>query len=88
MGRLGRDPEFFRYVEGSVSDRIMTRTRYALTELDPATNPYLDYILEGNFTRALPPYLDPERFEAVRAGLDNLSLHHGPIHEVGKLGKS
>ncbi len=82
MGRLGRDPEFFRHVEGSVSDRILSRTRYALTELDPSTNPYLDYILEGNFTRALPRYLEPDRFAAVRDGLDRLSLHQSPIQEV------
>jgi len=29
MGRLGRDPAFFKYVEGSVADRILTRTRHA-----------------------------------------------------------
>ena len=33
MGRLGRDPEFFRYVEGAVSERILARSRYALTVL-------------------------------------------------------
>lgn len=84
MGRLGRDPEFFRHVEGSVSDRILTRTRYALTELDPSANPYLDYILEGNFTRALPRYLEPERITAVREGLDRLTLHQAPIQEVAR----
>src|SRR5436305_377886 len=31
MGRLGRDPEFFRYVEGSVAERILGRAEYALT---------------------------------------------------------
>lgn len=41
MGRLGRDPAFFKYVEGSVADRILARSRYALSELDPADNPYL-----------------------------------------------
>lgn len=36
MGRLGRDPAFFKYVEGSVADRILERTRHALTALNPA----------------------------------------------------
>src|SRR5512136_2556633 len=31
MGRLGRDPSCFRYVEGDVASRILARTRYALT---------------------------------------------------------
>src|SRR4051812_26327676 len=72
MGRRGRDPSFFRYVEGSVADRILARTRYALTELDPAANPYLQWILTGRHTTALPFALRPENFDAVRRNLDRL----------------
>lgn len=82
MGRLGRDPEFFKYVEGSVAERILARARYALTELPIHTNPYLDYILTGNFTQALPPYLEPARFEALRAGLDRLTLFEGTVQDA------
>ena len=84
MGRLGRDPEFFRYVEGSVSDRILTRVCHALTVLPTHTNPYLDYILTGNFTTALPPYLEPDLYPALRAGLDRITLHQGLIQEAGQ----
>ena len=41
MGRAGRDPAFFKYVTCSVADRILARSRFALTQLDPAENPYL-----------------------------------------------
>lgn len=82
MGRLGRDPEFFRYVEGSVSDRILRRTKHALTVLPTNSNPYLDYILNGNFTCALPLYLEERRFESLRKGLDNLTIFRGPIQEA------
>jgi S-adenosylmethionine-diacylglycerol 3-amino-3-carboxypropyl transferase len=84
MGRLGRDPEFFRYVEGSVSDRILKRVCHALTVLPTHTNPYLDYILTGNFTTALPPYLEPDLYPALRAGLDRITLHQGLIQEAGQ----
>ncbi|HEX2223188.1 MAG TPA: DUF3419 family protein [Thermoanaerobaculia bacterium] len=84
MGRLGRDPEFFRYVEGSVAERILSRARYALTELPVHANPYVDYILNGNFTRALPHYLRPEVFPAVRQNLDRLTLHEGPAEEAAE----
>ena len=47
MGRLGRDPEFFAHVEGSVATRILQRTRHALTVLNPADNPYIHWILRG-----------------------------------------
>ena len=72
MGRLGRDPSFFRYVQGSVSDRILSRTRHALTFLDPAENPYLQWILTGRHTTALPFALRAENFDAIRANLDRL----------------
>jgi S-adenosylmethionine-diacylglycerol 3-amino-3-carboxypropyl transferase len=73
MGRMGRDPEFFRYVEGNVADRILARTCYALTELDPATNPYVRWILEErHIPQALPCALRPENFERIRQNLDRL----------------
>lgn len=84
MGRLGRDAEFFRYVEGSVSDRILARTKQALSTLPLHADPYLDYILNGNFTRTLPRYLEPNRFEALRSGLDRLTLHQGTVQEGAK----
>jgi S-adenosylmethionine-diacylglycerol 3-amino-3-carboxypropyl transferase len=82
MGRLGRDREFFRYVEGSVADRILARAKHGLTAVPTHTNPYLDYILNGNYTRALPRYLQPQHFAAIRNGLDRLVLFHGPIDEA------
>jgi S-adenosylmethionine-diacylglycerol 3-amino-3-carboxypropyl transferase len=81
MGRLGRDPAFFRYVEGSVADRILARTRYALTALDPAANPYLQWVLTGTHTTALPFALRPENFDAIRRNLDRLEWSHGSIEE-------
>jgi S-adenosylmethionine-diacylglycerol 3-amino-3-carboxypropyl transferase len=75
MGRLGRDPAFFDYVEGSVADRILARARRALTVLDPAANPYLQWILLGRHGTALPHALRPENFEAIRENLDRFEWH-------------
>lgn len=75
MGRLGRDPEFFKYVQGSVADRILARTKHALTTLDPTQNPYLHWILTGTHGDALPWALRPENFEAIRSRLDRLEWH-------------
>ncbi len=84
MGRLGRDPEFFRYVQGSVADRVLKRAEYALTVLPTHENPFLDYIVTGNFSRTLPRYLHPDRFEAVREGLDRLTWFQGPIETAAQ----
>lgn len=72
MGRLGRDPSFFAYVEGSVAERILARAKHAVTELDPADNPYLQWIMTGRHTTALPLALRPEHFDTIRANLDRL----------------
>jgi S-adenosylmethionine-diacylglycerol 3-amino-3-carboxypropyl transferase len=82
MGRFGRDPEFFRYVEGSVADRILRRAEHALATLPTHDNPYLEYILTGNFARALPPYLEAPRLARIRENLDRLSLFEGPVEEA------
>ncbi|MFN4261828.1 MAG: DUF3419 family protein [Gemmataceae bacterium] len=81
MGRLGRDPSFFRYVEGSVADRILARTLHALTELNPAENPYLQWILTGRHQTALPFALRPENFAAIRANLDRLEWRCQSLEE-------
>ncbi len=93
MGALGRDPSFFRYVEGSVAEKILARTRHALTELSPAENPYLQWILTGRHGSALPYYLREENFESIRQNLDRLEWHLGPLedflgsHPVGTFSK-
>ena len=65
MGRLGRDPEFFRYVEGDVAASILARTRHALTVLDPADNP----------VRALDPHRHARRRAAMCASRRALRDH-------------
>jgi S-adenosylmethionine-diacylglycerol 3-amino-3-carboxypropyl transferase len=72
MGRMGRDPSFFAYVEGDVATRILERAKHAVTELDPAANPYLQWIMKGRHTTALPLALRPEHFATIRANLDRL----------------
>jgi S-adenosylmethionine-diacylglycerol 3-amino-3-carboxypropyl transferase len=79
MGRFGRDPEFFRYVEGDVAARILERTRHALVDLDPSCNPYVHWILSGTHGEALPCALRPEHFETIRANLDRLEWRQESI---------
>lgn len=82
MGRLGRDPAFFRYVDGPVATRILERTQFALTALDPAENPYLHWILTGHHGPVLPHPWRPENFARIRANLERLELRLGSVEEV------
>jgi len=81
MGRFGRDPMFFKYVQGSVSRRIFARAEHALTELNPADNPFLQWILKGRHQTALPHALRPENFDKIRQNIGRLELHHGSIED-------
>jgi S-adenosylmethionine-diacylglycerol 3-amino-3-carboxypropyl transferase len=84
MGLMGRDPEFFRYVEGSVADRILKRTEYAFTTLPTHSNPYLNFIFTGDFGATLPRYLDPERFATLREGMDRVTVAQGSAESVAR----
>jgi S-adenosylmethionine-diacylglycerol 3-amino-3-carboxypropyl transferase len=83
MGRMGRDPQFFAHVEGSVGDRILARTRYALTVLPLDRNPYATYIMTGSYAEdALPLYLRAEPWQPIRDRLDRVRLLQLPVQEA------
>lgn len=82
MGAMGRDPEFFRYVQGSVAERILSRARYAMTDLAPADNPYLQWIMTGGHNGVLPFALREENFEAIRRNLDALEWRRCALEEI------
>jgi S-adenosylmethionine-diacylglycerol 3-amino-3-carboxypropyl transferase len=83
MGLAGRDPAFFDHVEGSVGERILARTRRALTTLPTGDNPFFVAIVTGAFTPgALPRYLRPEWFETIRARVDRVRLELGSVEEA------
>jgi S-adenosylmethionine-diacylglycerol 3-amino-3-carboxypropyl transferase len=78
MGRMGRDPALFDHVEGSVGERILGRTRHALSELPTDTNPYLAYIMTGNYpVEARPRYLRAENLPIIRERIDRLTWSQG-----------
>lgn len=81
MGALGRDPAFFNYVEGSVADRLLARTRHALAELDPTTNPYLHWVLRGSHGASLPFALREENFLKIRHNLHRLEWHPSTVED-------
>jgi S-adenosylmethionine-diacylglycerol 3-amino-3-carboxypropyl transferase len=82
MGRLGRDPEFFAYVKENVAERILRRAEYALTALPTHDNPYLEFILKGNFENSLPFYLRQENFGAIKRNLGRLVLFKGSVNDA------
>ncbi len=83
MGRFGRDPHFFDYVTGPVAERIAERAQHALTVLDPAANPYLQWILLGRYVTAWPYLLRLQNYNAIRRSImgGGFEVFHGSIEE-------
>ncbi len=81
MGRLGRDPEFFKYVDTNVASSIQKRAKHALTVLDPSKNAYLQWIVTGTHGEALPLWLRPEHFETIKANLSCLEWHQMSLED-------
>lgn len=75
QGRFGRDPSFLRYAPRDISAALLQRTAIALTQQNPATNPYLQWIVTGHHPKTRPYALRAENFEAIRANLDCLEWH-------------
>ena len=86
MGRLGRDPAFFRHAQGSLPDQVARLTRRALVDQDPAENPYLHWILTGTHGAALPRALRPERFDPIRERLDRLDIRRCTVEALADQG--
>lgn len=82
MGRLGRDPAFFDYVEGSVPEHVARRIEHAAVTLDPADNPYLHWILHGTMGRALPLAWRAENYPVIRARIDRIEPYCGAIEDL------
>ncbi len=85
MGRLGRDKEFFKYVDTSmIAKNIKERADKALRDVPTWNNPYVNYILLNNFEFALPHYAKKENFEIIKQNIDALEIKTGTINEVAK----
>jgi S-adenosylmethionine-diacylglycerol 3-amino-3-carboxypropyl transferase len=82
MGRLGRDPEFFKYVDKDVGRNILARVEHGLTAIATDENPYLEYILKGNFQNSLPHYLREENFQTIKQNIHRLKVFQGGLSET------
>ncbi len=87
MGKHGRDKAFFDYVEDSVPAHVGRRTEYALSELNPAENPYLQWILTGQHKTALPCALRKENFDIIRNNLNRLEWRRQSVEDFAASGE-
>lgn len=76
IARLGRDPTFFEHVQINVNEHYALRAYHALVELDPSTNPFVQYILLGRYLDLEHghPWLAPGNHELLRERMDRLEV--------------
>ncbi len=87
LGRLGRDPEFFRYVTTrDVGSELLARARAGLTVLPTHDNYFLRYIVLGQYCRAWPcpdehlPFIYRQaNLELVESRIDRVVLVPGSL---------
>lgn len=79
LAALGREPAFFDHAQGSLAAHMNDRIAHAVVTLDPGSNPYLHWILTGQFGETLPVALRAEHFETIRNRLDRLELRRSSL---------
>ncbi len=84
---LGRDPYCLKPKENNISEKLRKRIKYALTSLPTHNNPYLEYIIRGNFRNSLPFFLKKENFEKIRQNIVKLKIFKGTLTEALKKNK-
>ena len=81
MAKAGRSEAHFQYVDGPVSAVFLERTRHVLTAIPAATNPFLQWILNGAYTdlNAAHPYLSEAGQAVLRARADRIRFVHADL---------
>lgn len=82
IGLLGRDPSFFKYVDRSLPEFLSESIYKALVIQDPSQNPYLHWILFGEYrAEILPFFLRVENFDKIKANINRLELKKASLEE-------
>jgi S-adenosylmethionine-diacylglycerol 3-amino-3-carboxypropyl transferase len=71
---LGRAPSFYDDIHNDISAYVRRNVQRVLTQVPTHDNPYLEYIIRGNFVHTRPHYLQKRHFTAIRRLLDTISL--------------
>jgi S-adenosylmethionine-diacylglycerol 3-amino-3-carboxypropyl transferase len=82
LGRLGRDPAFFRYVQiENIGEHYLRRAEHALTEISIQHNFYIEHILTGTYSNLeqTHPYLIEANFQILRSNLERLRIITGEL---------
>ena len=84
LGRLGRSPEFFRYVkECNIAETLADRSRRGITEIPMADNFFIQYILTGAYPDPVEahPYMRESNFRFLKENVHRIKLVQASLVE-------
>jgi S-adenosylmethionine-diacylglycerol 3-amino-3-carboxypropyl transferase len=84
QARVGRHPEFFRYVDlPNVGAHYRECARHALVDLPLTDNYFVEYILTGGYSREarMPSYLRASEHASVREAVGRIRVVTGDVRE-------
>jgi len=84
LGHLGRCPSYFRYVSvENIAEELLKRTRRGLTEVPIRGNPFIEYILTGQYQglERSHPYLRKSNFLFLKENLGRIRLFCGSLDD-------
>ncbi len=73
MKKLGRDKEYFKHNEGSLSAMLKERFENCIYNNLNSENPYLQYVVLNKFER-MPLYLEKENFALIKERIDAIKI--------------
>ena len=81
MQRSGRSPAQFAHVQGPISQAFMSRTEHVLTTMPVADNPFVQWILGGEYRNVdnSHPYLSAEGHAALAKVADRFTFVHDDL---------
>ena len=82
LGKLGRDPQFFKENKLPVSQTIFNAAEKHLSSTQVFKNYYLDFQLRGTYTVALPYYLREENYLKIKENINHLTLKKGFLTDI------
>ena len=87
LGRLGRSPAFFRYVEESnIAETLLARTRRGLTQIPISDNYFVHHILTGTYLHmdTTHPYLMKGNFRTLKENVGRVRVVQAGLVEYLK----
>jgi len=83
MQALGRSPEMFRFVgKDAIGEHYLYKTQKAFTNESLFDNPYVEYILRGNYFNSLPFYIRPETVQRLKSKTTKIDIRTGHIYDI------